>query len=72
MRYGPAPVTADGAVPPVDAEVESAGAPRLMDWMTPTPGFQAEEDAVAAGTLDPALVTGAPDVVLTATGGGGS
>jgi hypothetical protein len=33
-----------------------------MVWMTPAPDFQAEEDAVGAGTV----------VSLTATGGGGS
>jgi hypothetical protein len=43
-----------------------------MLWMTPTPGFHAEEDAVWMGTLELALATGAPVVVLTATGGGGS
>jgi len=80
MRYGPE--TAEEVVPPADAESWAGGAPRLMVWMTPTPGFQAEADAVGAGTLDepalaagtlePALTAGAPVVVVTATGGGGS
>ena len=42
------PVTAEGAVPPAEAESEEAAGARLMVWMTPAPGFHAEEDAVAA------------------------
>jgi hypothetical protein len=58
MRYGPE--AAEEVVPPADAEPCAAGAPRLMVWMTPTPGFQAD-----AGTLEPALTEGALEPALT-------
>jgi len=69
MRYGPE--AAEELVPPADAEAWAAGVPRLIVWITPAPDFQAEADAVEEGALEAAL-TGAPVVVVTATGGGGS
>lgn len=70
IRYGPE--AAEELVPPEDAEAWAAGAPRAMVWITPAPAFHVEEDAFEEETLELALITGAPFVVVTATGGGGS